>query len=113
MAKTKMTDLDKAAVLLRFLGEDVAAKVLEKLNDREIKKIASNMGQLELITPDMIRSVVDDQRGDKFITFDTWCSAYLTRLLSGHLESNLWLVEEILGVKMGVSKMGKCYRITR
>jgi len=40
-------------------------------------------------------------------------SAYLTRLLSGHLESNVWLVEEILGVKMGVSKRGKCYRITR
>ena len=40
-------------------------------------------------------------------------SAYLTRLLSGHLESNVWLVEEILGVKMGVSKMGKCYRISR
>jgi len=40
-------------------------------------------------------------------------SAYLTRLMSGHLESNIWLVEEILGVKMGVSKKGGCYRITR
>jgi len=33
--------------------------------------------------------------------------------MSDHLESNIWLDEEILGVKMGVSKMGKCYRITR
>jgi len=59
---------------------------------------------------------VDVHLGDMLVPYVALAgegSAYLTRLLSGHLESNVWLVEEILGVKMGVSKMGKYYRITR
>ena len=40
-------------------------------------------------------------------------SAYLTRLMTDHLKSNIRLVDETLGVKMGVSNRGKCYRITR
>ncbi len=56
----KMTNPEKAAVLIRVLGEEVAAKVLEKFNDREIKKIALHMGKLDLISPEMIRVVIDD-----------------------------------------------------
>ena len=58
--KPKLTNPEKAAVLIRFLGEEVAAKILEKLNDREIKKVALHMGKLDLITPEMIRVVIDD-----------------------------------------------------
>jgi flagellar motor switch protein FliG len=60
MAKAKLSNPEKAAVLIRIIGEEVAAKVMENLNEREIKKIAANMGKLELITPDMVRSVVDE-----------------------------------------------------
>jgi len=59
---------------------------------------------------------VDVHLGDMLVPYVALAgegSAYLTRLMSGHFESNFWLVEEILGVKMGVSKRGACYRITR
>jgi len=59
---------------------------------------------------------VDVHLGDLLVPYVALAgegSTYLTRLMSDHLESNVWLVEEILGVKMGVSKRGKCDRITR
>jgi len=59
---------------------------------------------------------VDVHLGDMLVPYVALAgegSAYLTRLMSDHLESNVWLVEEILGVKMSVSKRDGCYRITR
>ena len=40
-------------------------------------------------------------------------STYLTRSMTDHLETNLWLVERILGVRMRISKKGACYQIVR
>ncbi len=45
---------------MRVIGDEVAAKVMENLNEKELKKIAANMGRLELITPDMIKPVVEE-----------------------------------------------------
>jgi RNA 3'-terminal phosphate cyclase (ATP) len=38
-------------------------------------------------------------------------SAYLSRLVTEHLDTNIWLVQRILGVKFSLSKAGDLYRI--
>jgi len=40
-------------------------------------------------------------------------STYLVRSMTDHLETNIWLVKEVLGVEIHVSKIGKCYQITK
>jgi RNA 3'-terminal phosphate cyclase (ATP) len=40
-------------------------------------------------------------------------SAYLTRTISEHLETNIWLAEKILNVKFNVEKVGGLYRIVK
>jgi len=38
-------------------------------------------------------------------------SVYLTRSITEHLETNIWLAEKILGAKFNVEKAGKIYRV--
>jgi RNA 3'-terminal phosphate cyclase (ATP) len=40
-------------------------------------------------------------------------SAYLTRTLSDHLETNIWLAEEILGVHFTIERLGELYKIEK
>ena len=40
-------------------------------------------------------------------------SSYLTRELTDHLDTNIWLVEKILGVKFQVTKVGNLYIIEK
>jgi RNA 3'-terminal phosphate cyclase (ATP) len=40
-------------------------------------------------------------------------SIYLTRMFSDHLESNIWLAEEILGVKFDVEKTDGLYKVRK
>jgi len=40
-------------------------------------------------------------------------SVYLTRTVSDHLETNIWLAEKILGVQFRVKKVNKLYRIEK
>lgn len=93
----KMTNPEKAAVLIRILGEETAAKVLEKFNDREIKKIALNMGKLDLITPDMIRVVVDEFM--RMVSSD-----------AGVLEGGSSYVRKVLGGLLGKEKTDRLIR---
>lgn len=38
-------------------------------------------------------------------------SVYLSRVITEHLDTNIWFVQEILGVKFTVTKVGNLYRI--
>ncbi|NWF87447.1 RNA 3'-terminal phosphate cyclase [Candidatus Bathyarchaeota archaeon] len=40
-------------------------------------------------------------------------SAYLTRTISEHLETNIWLAEKMLKVKFSIAKIGGLYRIEK
>jgi RNA 3'-terminal phosphate cyclase (ATP) len=40
-------------------------------------------------------------------------SVYLSRAISEHLDTNIWLAQEILGVKFMVTKVGNLYRIEK
>jgi len=40
-------------------------------------------------------------------------SVFLTRSMTAHLETNMWLVQEILGVKFETSKVGNLYKVEK
>jgi len=40
-------------------------------------------------------------------------SAFFTRTISAHLETNIWLAEKILNVKFNVAKIGELYKIEK
>ncbi len=40
-------------------------------------------------------------------------STYLTRKMTDHLDTNIWLMEKILGVKFKTNKVGEIYRIEK
>lgn len=40
-------------------------------------------------------------------------SVYLTRAVTEHLDTNLWLAREILGAKLRVTRVGDLYRIEK
>lgn len=53
----KMTGVQKAAVFMLAMGEAYASKVLEKMNDQEIRGIAFEMSKIDYITPEMLEAV--------------------------------------------------------
>lgn len=56
----KMTGAQKAAVFLLSMGEDYTSKVLERLNDIEIKDVAFEMSKIDYISPEMLSFVSED-----------------------------------------------------
>ncbi len=48
-----------------------------------------------------------------YVALADGASSYLTREVTDHLDTNLWLVEKILGVNFQVSKVGNLYRIEK
>ncbi len=62
------------------------------------------------------RATVDVHMADMLVPYVALASGesvYLTRAISDHLESNIWLVEEILGVKFKVEKIDGLYRVIK
>jgi RNA 3''-phosphate cyclase len=48
-----------------------------------------------------------------YIALAKGCSLYLTRKISDHLETNMWLTKKMLGVEFGVKKRGSLYEIQK
>jgi len=48
-----------------------------------------------------------------YIALANGSSAYLTRKITDHIETNIWLTEKILGTKIQVTPVGNLYRITK
>jgi RNA 3'-terminal phosphate cyclase len=40
-------------------------------------------------------------------------SAFLTRTITEHIESNVWLIEKMLNVKFTIEKVNNLYRIEK
>ena len=60
MLDRKMIGVEKAAALLMFLGEDIAADVFKRLAEDEIRLIISAVPKLGDITPDDMQKVLDE-----------------------------------------------------
>jgi len=70
----------------------------------------------KLCTEIAAKPTVDVHLADMLIPYVTLAqgkSAYLTRILTEHLQTNIWLVEEILKVKFNVEKFGGLYKIEK
>ncbi|MEM2320286.1 MAG: RNA 3'-terminal phosphate cyclase [Candidatus Bathyarchaeia archaeon] len=62
------------------------------------------------------KATVDIHMADMLIPYIALAedeSVYLARMISDHVESNIWLAKEILGVKFDVEKMNGLYRIRK
>jgi len=48
-----------------------------------------------------------------YIALANGTSTYLTREITDHIDTNIWLTEKILGTKIQVTKAGNIYRIEK
>jgi flagellar motor switch protein FliG len=56
----RMTGLDKAALLLLTLGEDVAAQILQHMNPKQVQVVGAAMSSVQNVTRPMVEYVIDD-----------------------------------------------------
>ena len=60
------------------------------------------------------KATVDSHLADMLVPYVALAqgnSVYLSRLVTEHLDTNIWLAEQILGVRFRLSKVGNLYRI--
>ncbi|BCO08550.1 flagellar motor switch protein FliG [Desulfolithobacter dissulfuricans] len=60
MSLDKLSGVERAAILLICLGEDIAAEVLKEMTDEEIFKITRAMAKIEHIPEDIRQRVLED-----------------------------------------------------
>ena len=56
----KMQGVDKAALLMLTLGEDVAAQILQHMNPKQVQVVGAKMSTMDHITRPMVEAVIDD-----------------------------------------------------
>ncbi len=85
----------------------------------ELKKTAEAVGKeaAEKLAVELASgATVDMHLADMLILYMSLAkgaSAYLTRGISDHIETNIWLAEKMLGAHFNVSKIGALYRIEK
>jgi RNA 3'-phosphate cyclase len=85
----------------------------------ELKKTAEAVGNQaaeKLLAEIAAQATVDTFLADMLIPYMALAkgaSVYLTRTVSEHLETNIWLAEKILGVRFNVNRVGVLYRIEK
>lgn len=85
----------------------------------QLKKASETVGKEaaeKLLAEVSKKATVDVHLADMLIPYAALAngkSSYLTRTVSEHLETNIWLAEEILDVKFQVHKVGEIYKIER
>jgi flagellar motor switch protein FliG len=55
-----LSGVDKAAIFIMTLDEDVAAAIIEKLDEEEMKELSHAMAHLGQVSPDIVAEVVRD-----------------------------------------------------
>lgn len=85
----------------------------------ELKKASEKVGDeaaQKLLEEIRYQPTVDLHLADLLIPYVALAqgkSVFLARAISEHLETNIWLAEEILGTSFKIEKTGKLYRIER
>jgi len=100
------TETNKGALL----GSDSIGEI-RKTSERVAQEAVR--GLLEEIDA---RATVDVHMADMLVPYVALAngeSVYLTRTISDHLESNIWLTEKILGVKFQVKKINGLYKVVK
>ncbi|MGB9740615.1 MAG: RNA 3'-terminal phosphate cyclase [Candidatus Bathyarchaeia archaeon] len=110
--------LQKGSSLVLWAETDMGA-VLGADAIGEIRKTSEAVGREaaeKLYAEISCKPTVDVHLADMLIPYLALASgksSYLTRLFSEHLETNIWLAQEILGVKFAVEKVNGLYRVER
>jgi len=84
---------------LRKRSEDVGREAAEKLMGEILSGATADVHLADLLVP--------------YVALAEGSSTYMARLMTDHLETNIWLVKEILGIEINVSKKDKLYQITK
>jgi RNA 3'-phosphate cyclase len=84
---------------LRKTSETVGREAAEKLYAEICAKPTVDVHLADILIP--------------YVALAQGRSAYLTRTISEHLETNIWLAEKILNVKFNVEKVGGLYKIEK
>jgi RNA 3'-phosphate cyclase len=84
---------------LRKPSETVGKEAAEKLHDEILAEPTVDVHLADMLIP--------------YVALSRGKSVFLTRLLSDHLKTNIWLAEELLGVRFAIEKSGRVYRVER
>jgi RNA 3'-phosphate cyclase len=80
-------------------SESVGEEAAEKLQSEVAAKATVDLHLADMLIP--------------YMALAKGRSAYLTRALSEHLETNIWLAEELLNVRFTVEKKDQLYRVEK
>lgn len=80
-------------------SEVVGREAAENLTDEIVSEATVDIHLADMLVP--------------YVALAEGSSTYLVRSMTDHLETNVWLAREVLGVEIDVSKSGKCYQITK
>jgi RNA 3'-phosphate cyclase len=114
----KSNPLQKGSSLVLWAETDSSA-ILGADAIGELRKTSETVGREaaeKLYAEIRAKPTVDVHLADILIPYVALAhgrSAYLTRTISEHLETNIWLAEKILNVKFNVEKVGGLYRIEK
>ena len=99
-------ETDKGALLgadaigeLKKTSEAVGVEAVEKLYAEVSAKATVDVHLADMLVP--------------YIALAKGSSAYLTRTVSDHLETNIWLAQTLLGVKFKVERVNGLYKVER
>lgn len=85
----------------------------------ELRKTSETVGQEaaeKLLAEISVKPTVDVHLADMLIPYVALAegkSTYLTRTISEHLETNIWLAEKIVNTKFNMSRIGGLYKIEK
>jgi RNA 3'-terminal phosphate cyclase (ATP) len=84
---------------LRKMAEVVGKEAAEKLCSELVSQPTVDVHLADMLLP--------------YMALSTGKSVFLTRTISEHIESNVWLIEKMLNVKFVIEKVNNLYRIEK
>lgn len=85
-----LTEAQKAATILMILGEELAAKVMQFLNHKEVQKISSAMMGLPQLTQEQLKNILNECQTtlDDCAVLNTDTNGYLRKVLEKSIGSD-------------------------
>jgi len=100
MPQTEESALDRCAILLLSLGEDIAANVCKHLTPREVQRLGTSMAAIKQITRGQVSAVLQSLREDveQFMAVSLGSGDYVYNVLNKALgaENAASMMEDIL-----------------
>jgi RNA 3'-phosphate cyclase len=84
---------------LKKTSEAVGKEAAEKLSDEIAAQPTADANLADMLIP--------------FMALAKGGSAYLTRIITEHIESNIWLAEKMLNAKFKLERVGSLYRVEK